>query len=70
MRKIEDYRRHAAECRDMAQRANGQEQREMLLSMAATWDSLAAGREESLKRLQRIEKLDAMGISAEPQTDE
>ena len=73
MRKIEDYRRHAAECRDMATRATTPEQREMLVNMADTWDSLAEGRAAQLKRLERLERLGdgKMAVGSEnPQTDD
>ena len=45
MRKVADYRKHAEECRAMARSTAHGEQREQLLKMAATWDSLAQERE-------------------------
>ena len=39
MRKIEDYRKHAEECRLMLARSRTEDERQMLLNMAATWDS-------------------------------
>jgi hypothetical protein len=41
MKKIEDYRDHAAECPSLANRARSPEDKAMLLNMAATWESLA-----------------------------
>jgi hypothetical protein len=49
LEKVIDYRNHAIECRQMAERARSSEEREMLLNMAASWDSLANSRERSLK---------------------
>jgi hypothetical protein len=57
MRKIEDYRLHAEECRTMAGRARSEAERQMLLNMAMTWDSLAQSRLEELQRKERIEAL-------------
>jgi hypothetical protein len=45
MRKIEDYKKHADECRAMARRTTVADQRELLLNMAQTWESLATERE-------------------------
>jgi hypothetical protein len=58
MHKIEDYRVHAAECREMAGRARNDADREMLLNMARTWDSLADARIEQLTRAKRLEALE------------
>lgn len=44
MKRAEEYRRHAADCRQLAGLVKG-EHREQLLAMAATWDSLAEERE-------------------------
>jgi hypothetical protein len=48
MEKVIDYRNHAVECRELAQRARSPDEREMLLNMAASWDNLADSRERSL----------------------
>ena len=58
MRKIEDYRKHAEECRLMLARSRTEEERQMLLNMAATWESLARNREDQIARQQRIKQLD------------
>ena len=42
--KIEEMRRHAYECRHLAQRGD-KDARDQLLKMAETWDSLADERE-------------------------
>jgi hypothetical protein len=46
MKKIEDYRQHAQDCRLMANRSRSPEERAMLTNMAQTWDSLAVNPEE------------------------
>jgi hypothetical protein len=43
MQKVEDYRRHAEECRTLARGVTG-DQREQFLKMAETWDALATER--------------------------
>lgn len=45
MKKVEEYRAHAAECLAMARRAGNEEQRVQLLKMAETWETLAKQRE-------------------------
>ena len=45
MRKLQDYRQHAEECRAIARKTASPEQREQLLKMAETWDALASERE-------------------------
>jgi hypothetical protein len=54
MKKVEDYRQHAGECRQMAYRSRSLEEREMLLNMARTWDMLASDRTEHIERQKRI----------------
>ena len=44
MKKIEEFRTHAEECRQLARRGD-QHTREQLLKMAETWDMLAYERE-------------------------
>jgi len=58
VRKLEEYNEHAQECRELARRSKSLSDREMLLNMATTWESLAAGRAkmtEAKSRLARIE---------------
>ena len=50
MEKVIDFRRHAAECRELAQRSRTSEERKMLEGMAESWESLAAARERALLR--------------------
>jgi hypothetical protein len=45
MKKVEEYRWHADECRGMANRTRSPRERDMLINMAATWDSLAVDRQ-------------------------
>jgi hypothetical protein len=42
----------------MLARSRTEEERQMLLNMAATWESLARNREDQIARQQRIEQLD------------
>lgn len=49
MQKFVEYRRHAAECRALAQKMPSQDQRKQLIDMAENWDRLALERERSLK---------------------
>ena len=48
MRKIKDYKKHADECRAMARKVIPGEQRDLLLNMAQTWESLATERERQI----------------------
>ena len=48
MKKAQDYRNHAEECRALARKSRTDEERRQLLTMAATWDGLATEREQQL----------------------
>lgn len=50
MKKAEQYREHAAECRALAAQMQRGEHRDQLLRMAAAWQELATDREEALAR--------------------
>jgi hypothetical protein len=50
VQKVVDYRRHSEECRKLAERARSPAERQMLLAMADSWDSLADRREWALAR--------------------
>ena len=58
MSKISEYRQHAKECRSLAKTVRFSQHREMLLSMAAAWDSLANDRIKTEEGLERIAKLE------------
>ena len=45
MKTASEYRKHAEECRALAQQMTSAEQRDQLLEMARTWDALAETRE-------------------------
>ena len=45
MKKASEYRRHAEDCRKLARSADSEEHRELLNTMATTWDRLADDRE-------------------------
>jgi hypothetical protein len=59
MKKVEDYRAHADECRLMANRARLPTDRDMLMNMAATWESLAIAREAQIGRQKRMAELES-----------
>ena len=50
MDKISEFRRHAEECRALAERADSTGHRHILLNMASMWDSLAEGRKRTRAR--------------------
>jgi hypothetical protein len=66
MKKVEDYRAHAAECRSMANRAPSPGDRVMLMNMAATWESLAADRQAHIDRQARMDKLESGAAGSIP----
>jgi hypothetical protein len=63
VKKVEEFRVHAQECRVMASGATSAEHRQMLFKMAATWDSLAEDREQNEVRRKRIAGLDRSGVA-------
>jgi hypothetical protein len=58
MSKVEEYRRHAEECRQLATKSSNEEARTQLLQMAETWEGLARDREEQIARQERITALE------------
>lgn len=56
MQVIEDYRRHAEDCDELARRAPDEKQREQIRKIAETWRKLAAERERWLKSQQHVPK--------------
>jgi hypothetical protein len=50
MKKASEYRQHAQECRQLANRMEQGEHRNQLLEMAATWDKLASERSDLVRR--------------------
>ena len=50
VRKAEEYRDHARECRGLAAKTKAGEHRDALLKLAAAWDSLAEEREHQAPR--------------------
>jgi hypothetical protein len=63
MKKVDDYRQHAAECRQMANRFRSPLERDMLVDMANTWDSLASDRESQIARQRRLAALEGGPLS-------
>ena len=57
MKKIREYREHAAECREMARVASAGH-RTQLEQMAATWDQLAEARARQLAKEGKTEEED------------
>jgi len=62
MKKTEEYRAHAEECRALATRGDAAA-REQLMKMAETWESLAIDREKQIARQQRINELENQGAA-------
>jgi hypothetical protein len=58
MRKVSEYRQHARECRSLAKTARFSQHREILLNMAAAWETLANDRIKTAEGLERIAKLE------------
>lgn len=58
MRKAEEYKKHADECRQLAAAASNEDSRHQLLEMAETWESLARDRLDQLARQKRISELE------------
>ena len=50
MKKASEYRQHAEECRQLANRMEQGEHRTQLLEMASTWEKLAAERSDLVRR--------------------
>jgi hypothetical protein len=50
MKKAEEYRQHAKECRDLTRGLDAGPQRDQLLQMAETWERLA---EERMQKTQQ-----------------
>jgi hypothetical protein len=48
VKKVSDYRKHVEECQALLRGARTPEERQMLLNMAETWESLAVAREKKL----------------------
>jgi hypothetical protein len=61
MKKVEDYRAHADECRTMATRHRLPEDKAMLMNMAATWDSFAVTEQAHIDREKRMVEPPAAG---------
>ena len=58
MKKLHEYLRHAAECREMA-RTSLPSHRSQLINMAETWEQLAEARKKQLEKQGKTE--DASG---------
>jgi hypothetical protein len=58
MKKIEEYRQHVEECRQLARRSKTQVDRDMLLNMATTWEALAVGRAKTMETKNRLANIE------------
>jgi hypothetical protein len=58
MSKVSEYRQHAKECRALAHKSKSSQHRDMLMNMAATWESLADNRIKTAEGLRRIASLE------------
>ena len=56
MKKVSEYLGHVEECRALARHARSPQDREMLLNMAASWESLAEAREKQLNKKASVEE--------------
>ena len=59
LQKTSEYHARADECRALAARTANPDHKSMLLSMAATWESLAVQREAHLARRERLASLES-----------
>ena len=50
MKRAEEYRKHAQECRVLASSAMSDKERDQLLALAQTWEKLAVERETFMQR--------------------
>ena len=52
---VEEYRRHAADCDELARNAPDEKQREQIKNIAETWRKLAAERERWVRSQQHVQ---------------
>jgi hypothetical protein len=57
VKKIDEFRRSAAQCRELASQSKDSSARTILIEMAKQWDELAADRETDVARQERIRGL-------------
>jgi hypothetical protein len=50
MKKAEEYRSHAAECRKLAHQTRDENEKQQILRVAEMWEGLARDREEMVKK--------------------
>ena len=66
MKKASEYRKHAEECRILARQMPEGAQREQLLEMARTWDSLAQDRDWLVERHPELKVVEPAGNEEGP----
>ena len=54
MKKVHEYREHAAECRALASAMSDENHREQLLKMAAIWEGMAQERERIVQDYETV----------------
>ena len=69
MKSAADYLQHASECRDLAATAHTDDQRQMLLKMAATWENLGKEREARVAQKRRLDALLSDTIDSPPESN-
>ena len=62
MQKLDEYKQHADECRQLANQSSNEQNRQQLLVMAERWEQMAKDRAKLLERQQRIADLEQGGI--------
>jgi hypothetical protein len=65
MKRVEQYRRHAEECRTLAKRSLWPEERDILLNMAESWETLATARVAQIIEERRTKR----DIATDPEWD-
>jgi len=60
LKTVQEYRRHADECRELAKSARSLEERRTLLDMVATWEGLALAQERKAAAQDTISLSDRM----------
>jgi DNA transposition AAA+ family ATPase len=60
LKKASEYRKHAEECRVLAEAALTPQHKAILENMSKTWEMLAKSREDRLQREQRLMQLEQL----------
>jgi len=60
VKQVEEYRKHAEECRAMASKMRNAPQRDQLLRLAEQWESLADDRQNMLRQQAKLAESDSV----------